>query len=74
MKSLKILMKNSLMSPEIRFKVAHCIKNCINIDSEEKESSNDEDNFTFEDSELNSSNQSKESSCQNHKTHSSNEG
>jgi len=54
-------MKNSLMSPEIRFKVAHCIKNCINIDSEEKESSNDEDDFTFEDS--NSSNHSKDSSC-----------
>lgn len=42
-------MKNSLMSPETRFKVAHCVKNCINLDSAEDDSS-DDNNFTFEDS------------------------
>ena len=40
-------MKNSLLTTESRFKVAHCIKNVINLDSSDKESSDD---FTFEES------------------------
>lgn len=38
------------MSTENRFKIAHCIKNCINLESDEQESSEDEDDFTFEES------------------------
>ena len=49
-KEMRILMKNSMMTPEIRFKVAHSTKNCINLDSEGSDHS-EEDNFTFEDSE-----------------------
>jgi len=47
------------MTPESRFKVAHCIKNVINLDSSEKESSDD---FTFEESSC-SSGSDNESHC-----------
>ena len=44
-RDIKILMKNSMMSPDIRYQVAHAEKNFIDIDmniDEEKKSSSDE--------------------------------
>jgi len=46
LRDLKILMKNSLMSEEVAFEIAHAQKNFINIDltdEESEESSVDEE-------------------------------
>ena len=36
-RDIKILMKNSMMSPDIRFQVSHSEKNFINIDVDSEE-------------------------------------
>jgi hypothetical protein len=39
LRDIKILMKNSLMSPDIKYQIAHAEKNFIDIELDEDESS-----------------------------------
>ena len=43
LRDIKILMKNSLMTPEIKYQIAHCEKNFIDIEIDKDESSESED-------------------------------
>jgi hypothetical protein len=43
LRDIKLLMKNSLMTPDIKFQVAHCEKNFIDIELDGEDSSNSDD-------------------------------
>ena len=43
LRDIKISMKNSLMTPEIKYQISHCEKNFIDIEIDKDESSESED-------------------------------